>query len=103
MNSNFKKLSLVDRFILGIGYLLLGIFVLLIIVPLVYVVIASFMDPDVLNNKGISFNLNNWTLDAYKRVMSNTLIWKGFRNSFIYSVSATAVSMIITMLAAYPM
>ena len=42
-----KKYSASDKAILGIGYVLLGAFVLSILVPLLYVVIASFMDPNV--------------------------------------------------------
>ena len=41
------KLGMSDRVILGVGYTLLGLFVLVIFVPLVYVVMASFMDPNV--------------------------------------------------------
>lgn len=49
-----KKYSASDKAILGIGYVLLGAFVLSILVPLLYVVIASFMDPNVLNSQGIA-------------------------------------------------
>ena len=50
--SKEKKYSASDKAILGIGYVLLGAFVLSILVPLLYVVIASFMDPNVLNSQG---------------------------------------------------
>ena len=63
------KYSRTDKIVLGIGYTLLGLFVLAIIVPLVYVVLASFMDPTVLNNQGLSFNVKDWTIDAYRRVL----------------------------------
>ena len=72
------KLGTSDRIILGVGYTLLGLFVLAVFVPLVYVVLASFMDPNVLNNQGISFDFKDWTLDAYKRVLENDMIWRGF-------------------------
>ena len=36
------KLGTSDKLLLGFGYLILGIFVLAVIVPLVYVVVASF-------------------------------------------------------------
>ena len=45
-----KKYSKTDCLILGIGFLILGLFVLSIAIPIVYVVLASFMDPTVLNN-----------------------------------------------------
>ena len=58
------KLGVSDRIILTVGYTLLGLFVLIILVPLVYVVMASFMDPNVLNNQGLSFHMKDWTLDG---------------------------------------
>lgn len=81
-----KKYSASDKAILGIGYVLLGAFVLSILVPLLYVVIASFMDPNVLNSQGISFDVRKWTIDAYRRVLENNMIWRGFANSFFYSL-----------------
>ena len=72
------KYSRTDRLVLGIGYAILGLFVLSIVVPLVYVVLASFMDPTVLNNQGLSFHIKDWTLDAYRRVLENGMIWRGF-------------------------
>ena len=50
------KYSRIDRLILGIAYALLGLFVLSIVIPLIYVVLASFMDPTVLNNSGTEFS-----------------------------------------------
>lgn len=80
-----------------------GLFVLSIVVPLVYVVLASFMDPTVLNNQGLSFHIKDWTLDAYRRVLENGMIWRGFLNSFLYSLAFAAISVFVTLLAAYPM
>lgn len=61
------------------------------------------MDPIVLQNKGITFDVSKWTLTAYERVMSNAQIWVGFKNAVVYSVVFTVVSVGITLLAAYPM
>lgn len=97
------KLGVSDKIILTVGYILLGIFCLAIFIPLVYVVLASFMDPNVLNNQGISFQFSDWTLDAYRRVLGNEMIWRGFVNSLFYSLAFTAISVFLTLLAAYPM
>jgi carbohydrate ABC transporter membrane protein 2, CUT1 family (TC 3.A.1.1.-) len=102
-NRRKMKFGMSDKIILSIGYTLLGVFALAILIPLVYVVIASFMDPNVLNNQGISFHLKDWTLDAYKRVLENKMIWRGFANSFFYSIAFTVISVFVTILAAYPM
>lgn len=97
------KRSKLDRAILLAGYTLLGLFAVAIVIPLCYVVIASFMDPNVLNNQGISFRLEDWSLEAYRRVMEDSMIWHGFANAFFYSLTATALSVFVTLLAAYPM
>lgn len=103
MNRKFSKLSAKDKTLLGSGYLLLGLFLVLIIIPLVFVVLGSFMDPNVLNSQGISFDISTWSLSGYKRVFENKMIWRGFFNSLLYSFSFAAFSVFITLLAAYPL
>lgn len=102
-NTRKIKLRTSDKAILGIGYMLLGLFAVAILISLGYVVVASFMDPNVLNNQGIRFDVGSWTLDAYGRVLKNKMIWRGFVNSFFYSSVFTLISVFITLLAAYPM
>lgn len=101
--TKFMRHSAADKIILSAGYLFLGVFVLLIVVPLVYVAAASFMDPTTLNNEGITFDFSKWTLMGYERVLSNSMLWRGFGNAVLYSVSFTIVSVLVTVLAAYPM
>ena len=92
-----------DKALLTIGYILLGLFVVAIIVPMVYIIVASFMDPITLQNKGITFDFSKWTATAYERVMTNSQIWIGFKNAVVYSVVFTVVSVAVTLLAAYPL
>jgi len=98
-----RNFSTSDKFIMGSGYVLLAMFVLLIIIPLVYVLVASFMDPTVLNNEGISFDFSKWSLEGYKRVFQDKMILRGFFNSIFYSISFAFVSVAATLLAAYPL
>jgi len=101
--SKFMRYSFQDKALLLIGYILLGLFVVAIVIPMLYIVFASFMDPITLQNKGLTFDFSKWTLTAYERVISNKQIWVGFRNAIIYSVAFTFVSVVVTLLAAYPM
>ena len=100
MEKKKRKYSRTDRLILGIGFTILGLFVLSIAIPIIYVVLASFMDPTVLNNQGLSSDIKDWTLDAYRRVLENEMIWRGFLNSFLYSFVFTVISVFVTLLAA---
>lgn len=103
MKAKIRKKTLADQIFYIVGYVLLGLFTMAIIVPIVYVLMASFMDPTVLQNQGISFDFSTWSIDAYRRVFENRMIWIGFKNSLVYSVSFTAISVGVTILAAYPM
>ena len=99
----FAKLPAGDKLLLTIGYILLGLFVVAIILPMVYIILASFIDPITLQNSGLTFDFSKWTTTAYERVLENAQIWVGFRNAIIYSVLFTIISVVVTLLAAYPM
>ncbi|MCM1025002.1 MAG: carbohydrate ABC transporter permease [Roseburia sp.] len=99
----FLRHSMQDKILLMTGYILLGLFVVAIIIPMIYIVVGSFMDPITLQNKGITFDFSKWTLTAYQRVFSNDQIWIGFKNAVVYSVVYTVISVFVTLLAAYPM
>ena len=101
--SRFARYSGQDKAMLITGYILLGLFVVAIIVPMIYIIVASMMDPITLQNRGITFDFSKWTLTAYQRVLENKQIWTGFRNAVVYSVVFTALSLLVTLLAAYPM
>ena len=58
--SEFSKYPTGDKVILIIGYILLGLFLLAIILPMVYIILASFIDPITLQNKGLTFDLGRF-------------------------------------------
>ena len=99
----FAKLPVGDKALLTVGYILLGLFVVAIILPMVYIILASFIDPITLQNSGLTFDFSKWTTTAYERVLENAQIWVGFKNAIIYSVLFTIISVVVTLLAAYPM
>ena len=101
--SEFAKYPTGDKTILIIAYIILGIFLAAIIIPVLYIILASFIDPITLQNKGVTFDFSKWTTTAYTRVLGNAQIWVGFKNALIYSVLFTIISVIVTLLAAYPM
>ncbi len=101
--SEFAKLPAGDKVLMIIAYIILGLFLVAIILPVIYIILASFVDPVTLQNSGLSFDFSKWTTTAYTRVLSNSQIWVGFKNALIYSILFTVVSVVVTLLAAYPM
>ncbi len=103
MKKHVKKGITQDRIIIWTGNAILIVFLALILVPVVYILLCSIMDPSVRSSVGVSLDVKDWTLEGYRRVFQDDNIWRGFRNSFIYSISFTAISVFVTLLAAYPM
>ena len=101
--SEFSKLPSGDKTLLIIAYVILGLFLVAIILPIIYIILASFIDPVTLQNSGLTFDFSKWTLTAYERVLGNSQIWVGFKNALIYSILFTIISVVVTLLAAYPM
>ena len=100
MNSALSK---IDRQILWLNRVIVTFLVVITIVPLIYVLVASFMDPATLINKGISFNPKDWTTQGYQLVFADDSILRGFVNSLFYSFSFSLLTVFITMITAYPL
>lgn len=96
-------LTVFDKRVLIINRILIGLIVAVTVVPLVYIFIASFMDPIQLLNEGISINPNDWTLDGYRRVFADDSILRGFVNSIFYSLAFSLLTVVVTMFTAYPL
>ncbi|MGN6031610.1 MAG: carbohydrate ABC transporter permease [Thermomicrobiales bacterium] len=92
-----------DRIFNIVNYTILMLFLVAVAYPLIYVVSASLSDPRAV----ISGKMWLWpvdiTLEGYKAVFRNPKIVTGFRNSLFYTVSGTFISVVLTLLAAYPL
>jgi putative aldouronate transport system permease protein len=93
----------IDRIILSLNNIFLCLAVLVVLVPLIYVVIASFMDPTVLLNQGISFKFSDWSLEGYKRILSDDAMVRGFLNAMLYSVGFAVITVVVSVFAAFPL
>ncbi|MDQ6421710.1 carbohydrate ABC transporter permease [Paenibacillus sp. LHD-117] len=86
-----------------VNYTLLTIGMLLILYPLYFVLIASFSDPNLIYSGEIWLFPKGLTLDGYERIFADSSIWIGYGNSLLYAIVGTAISVTITLMAAYPL
>lgn len=84
-----------------INYTLLLLLTLVMLYPLYFTVIASFSEPYDVISGNVKFWFKGLTLDSYKQVFSNKQIWRGYRNSFVYTVVGTMLNLVLTVPAAY--
>jgi multiple sugar transport system permease protein/putative aldouronate transport system permease protein len=103
MSGKKVKYSLDDRIYYALVNFFLTLILIAVMYPLVYVVSSSFSDPySILNGRVILWPVG-LSLDGYQMVYNYPSIRTGYLNSFIYTASATVLSVFFTMVAAYPL
>jgi multiple sugar transport system permease protein/putative aldouronate transport system permease protein len=92
-----------DRGFTIVNYVILFLFLVSVAYPLIYVVSASFSSPTAVINGEMWLWPVDVTVEGYRAVFNNPRIITGFKNSLFYTVVGTAVSVVLTILAAYPL
>jgi putative aldouronate transport system permease protein len=100
MNNQIKHAK-GDRILLLTNNILLTIIVLVIVGPLLYVFLSSFLEPNAIIRKGLSLHSSDWSLEGYKRLFTDDTIVRGFFNSLLYSTGFTIVTVVVCLFAGY--
>lgn len=93
----------VDRAFNVFNYVILTLFLLAVLYPLIYIVSASFSSASAVTSGEVWLWPVDVTLDGYDAILKHHLLVRGFLNSLFYTVVGTAVSVTLTILAAYPL
>lgn len=101
--SKFRYMSMGDKIFTIIVYVLLSLCLIVILYPLIYVVSASFSDPQAVISGRVVLWPVDVTLRGYEAVFQNHKILTGFANSIFYLVVGVALNLVMTMLCAYPL
>ncbi|WP_455619177.1 carbohydrate ABC transporter permease [Eisenbergiella sp.] len=99
----FGKAPLGDKIFIILIYILLAAIMLVVFLPLVYIVSASFSDPQAVISNEVWFLPVRPTLRGYQAVFKNKNILTGFANSFFYMIVGTLVNIVMTVMCAYPL
>ncbi len=97
------KYCLQDRIFNKVNHILLAIFLLAVLYPFVYLISCSFSSGDALMTGKVKLFPVEPTLLGYKTVFAYSPIWSGYLRSLIYMVSGTLVSIVLTIMASYPL
>ena len=81
--------------------ILLAIFVISVVYPLYFVVLASVSDPLLVSKGQVLLWPKEMSLFGFQKVFEDTRIWIGLRNTVIYTVLGTIINMAATLPAAY--
>lgn len=92
-----------DRVFMFFVYLFLVVCLLLVLYPLIYIVSASFSDPNAVTAGRVWLLPVDFTLRGYEVTFQNPQIVTGYMNSLFYTVFGTLISVVLTVLVAYPL
>ena len=104
MHTNLKsrKLRSTDDHIINFAaYFLCTLVLIITLYPLIYVLSASFSDPNEVINGNIWLLPKGLTLDGYKMILDYDPIWIGYRNTLGYALVGTTMNLALTLPCAY--
>ncbi|WP_018757273.1 carbohydrate ABC transporter permease [Paenibacillus terrigena] len=82
-------------------YVFAVVFLLILIYPLYFIVIASFSDPSAVAGGQVWLYPKGFTFDGYRELLKHDNIWIGYRNTILYTVVGTVIGLVVNISAAY--
>lgn len=76
---------------------------LAVVYPLIYIFSASFSSAHAVSYGRVRLWPVEPSIEGYKAVFRHTMIMSGYANTILYTVAGTAVNVVMTILAAYPL
>lgn len=101
--SQFGRLAFPDKVFHMVNVAMLVVFGLIVLLPLIYTVSCSLSSTQAILENRVFLWPVEFTLESYKAVLNYSLLRSGFLNSLLYTFFGTAVSVVLLLLAAYPL
>jgi putative aldouronate transport system permease protein len=98
---SFGRQSLPDRLFDIVNWAIMVLVCISIAYPLWFVLVASFTDPNIVNQGRVLLYPVKPFLEGYERIFRYPPLWKGYVNTIIYTVTGSVISIAVTVPAAY--
>ena len=103
LRNKIKKLSKADLLYTFIIYSFLGIFILAVAYPLIYILSCSFSSPTALVSGKVFLLPVDFGFKGYETIFSISQVWVGYKNTIVYTLVFTVLSVFFTILVAFPL
>lgn len=97
------KISKGEHVFFAVNYVFLAVFGISALVPLINILAVSLSDSSAIISGKVSIWPIGWNIEAYRQLIEGTRIIYALKNSIIITVVGVALSMLFTILAAYPL
>ena len=103
--SNINKVneSAFDRIFMMGNTVFLSIITVIILLPLIFIVAASFSSADAVMAGRVTLWPVDFSLLGYETIFEHKKVWNGFANSLFYTFFGTIFNVFLTIIAAYPL
>lgn len=95
--------SLGDRIFDVVNYILLSFITIIVLYPLLFVMSASISNPETVLRGEMWLIPRGIHFDAYYTIFKNKDILGGYGNTILYTAIGTAINLVMTICAAYPL
>lgn len=102
-NQSKIKLCAGDRVFYSVVNILMFLILLVVIIPILNVISSSLSDSKMVMQGKVFLLPKEFSLEGYKVVFANKSIVNGYLNTIFYTVVATALNIVVTLMCAYPL
>ena len=96
------KESIGERIFAVFNIIFMALMIVLCVYPFLYVVLASLSNPNLLiQTNGLLYKPLGFSLSAYTEVLKNRMIAVTYKNTLLYLVMGTSISMLLTIFGAF--
>ena len=95
--------SRTDVIYYSISYIIIGILTLIVLIPMMFVVSASFSAGAAVTSGKVWLWPVNPTFYNFEMVFQYKSIWIGYRNTVFYTAFGTIINVCLTLICAYPL
>ncbi|TVY09439.1 carbohydrate ABC transporter permease [Paenibacillus cremeus] len=95
--------TLGNKIIDGLNYVLLTLIGVITVVPFIYILAVSFTAPHIVAQGGFILYPKEFSLAAYKYILSTSALTHSMGVSIYITVLGTAINLLLTSLMAYPL
>lgn len=90
-----------DKVFYAVITIILLLLALIVLYPMYFMVIASVSDPDALMNGDVFLLPKDITFSGYQHLINEKLIWTGYKNTILYTLSGTILNIMLTIPAGW--
>jgi putative aldouronate transport system permease protein len=92
-----------DKLFLFSIYFILFLVLIIVLYPLIYVLSSSFSSPAAVTSGRVILWPVDFSLKGYEKLLLTPQIMSGYANSLFYTTAGTLISVILTVMIAYPL